>query len=184
MDEAGSRVPGLPLASVSSSADDRDVVRLNDVICVEGSHCAYYVGKTPQIGVITVLRTQCNRSGEGKRCDLGMERDTWGELGPLRMMGTAEAKTLRRAHARKAWDWRPAGVARSGEHQQVCGWWGRGRRLDTSLHSHQGAPWDTGSRLALIFLICKNGSIGIWQGLGRQAEPRSCLPQLGCPQDL
>ena len=101
MDEAGSRVPGLPLASVSSSADDRDVVRLNDVICVEGSHCAYYVGKTPQIGVITVLRTQCNRSGEGKRCDLGMERDTWGELGPLRMMGTAEAKTLRRAHARK-----------------------------------------------------------------------------------
>lgn len=73
-------------------------------------------------------------------------------------------------------------MARGGEH--VCGGWGRGRRLGTSLHSHWGAPWVTRSRLASIFLICKNGSISAWQRLGRQAEPRSCLPQLGCPQDL
>ena len=49
---------------------------------------------------------------------------------------------------------------------------------------HCTAPWVTGPMLALIFLICKNGSISNWQRLGRQAEPRSCLPQLGCPQDL
>ena len=73
LDKAGGRSPGLPLALVSSSADNRDVVRLNDVICADGSHCACYVGRTPQIGAITVLRTQHNRGGEGKCCDLGME---------------------------------------------------------------------------------------------------------------